>query len=342
MVSIIVPVFNVERYIHRCIDSLINQTYQDIEIILVDDGSTDSSGLICDNYKEKDKRINVIHRENGGLTSAVKLGLSVANGEYIAFVDSDDWVELNYIETMYEAMIKNNCELVCANAYQNAGNEVPMQLHNCKDGIYREKDIRDHIYPGLFCCIDSIGYRIAPARWAKLFLREKLLENIKYYKDNIQLGEDSLMTYPYILTCKDIICINNHIYHYLINQSSISHQFKKKNLEDLTLCIREYEAMSKELSVFDFTNQLCAKKTEIIYRTLHEIAKSTHAKNRKEMFRYFKSSINYYTNYSVIPYSKKFYIRLQYRLIQQKQVVFLWLLMIIKKLFEGKIIDGKC
>ena len=111
LISVIVPVYNVERYLKRCIESIINQTYKDLEIILVDDGSTDSSGNICDKYKKIDKRINVIHKENGGLSDARNEGLKVVTGTYIAFVDSDDYVDEQFLEKLYLAVKENNSDI---------------------------------------------------------------------------------------------------------------------------------------------------------------------------------------------------------------------------------------
>ena len=105
LISIIVPVYNVEAYIHQCIKSIIEQSYKNLEIILVDDGSKDKSGKICDDYARKDKRIKVIHKKNGGLSDSRNAGITVATGKYIAFVDSDDWIEKNMYEKMY-----NECE----------------------------------------------------------------------------------------------------------------------------------------------------------------------------------------------------------------------------------------
>ena len=102
MISVIVPIYNVEKYLIKCIESIINQTYKDLEIILVDDGSTDSSGKICDEFATKDNRIKVIHKKNGGLSSARNIGLDICKGNYISFIDSDDYIELD----MYEKMIK--------------------------------------------------------------------------------------------------------------------------------------------------------------------------------------------------------------------------------------------
>lgn len=112
MISVIVPVYNVEKYLPECIESIINQTYRDIEIILIDDGSTDNSGKICDKYASQDGRIRVIHKENGGLSDARNCGMKVANGEVISFVDSDDYLSPFFLEIMYEAMMKGNCDVV--------------------------------------------------------------------------------------------------------------------------------------------------------------------------------------------------------------------------------------
>ena len=106
LVSIIVPVYNVEKYLKKCVDSIINQTYKKIEIILIDDGSTDNSSIICDYYSKIDSRINVVHKKNGGLSDARNRGLDIANGEYICFIDSDDYVNLSFVEDLYNALIQ--------------------------------------------------------------------------------------------------------------------------------------------------------------------------------------------------------------------------------------------
>jgi len=110
-ISIIVPVYNVEKYIHRCIDSILHQTFKDFELILVDDGSLDNSGKICDEYAKEDDRIKVIHKENGGLSDARNVGLDIAQGEYIAFVDSDDWIEKDMYSILYENIRKYNADI---------------------------------------------------------------------------------------------------------------------------------------------------------------------------------------------------------------------------------------
>lgn len=118
LVSVIVPVYNVEKYLARCLDSIINQTYTNLEIILVDDGSKDSSGQICDEYAAKDQRIKVIHKQNGGLSSARNAGLDIASGSYIEFVDSDDWIDKDTVKENLELIINENSNVVFFNHYQ--------------------------------------------------------------------------------------------------------------------------------------------------------------------------------------------------------------------------------
>ena len=117
LISVIVPVYKVEDYLGRCVDSLLNQTYENLEIILVDDGSPDGSGKICDAYAERDGRVRVIHKENGGLSSARNAGLDIAGGEYVGFVDSDDWMDEHTYEWFMDMMLQEDLKLVCAGRY---------------------------------------------------------------------------------------------------------------------------------------------------------------------------------------------------------------------------------
>lgn len=132
-ISIIIPVYNVEPYLERCLNSVINQTYSNIEIILVDDGSTDDSGIMCDDYKRQDTRIKVIHKENGGLSSARNEGLKYITGEYFTFIDSDDYMRTDYISKMYEATDNKKIDMVICRAKKVIGEE-DYRLHLAKEG----------------------------------------------------------------------------------------------------------------------------------------------------------------------------------------------------------------
>lgn len=145
--SIIVPVYNVERYLNRCVDSILNQTYSDFELILVDDGSTDNCSDICDNYASIDKRVNVIHKNNGGVSSARNTGIKIAVGDYITFCDSDDYYKLNMLETVSDKLSVTDADILCFN-YDTLTSNGQKQGSNIDVGMF---DITDTI--DKFCCI---------------------------------------------------------------------------------------------------------------------------------------------------------------------------------------------
>jgi len=140
-ISIIVPVYKVEQYIHKCIDSILNQTLNDFELILVNDGSPDQCGQICDEYAKCDSRIKVIHKENGGQASARNMGLDIATGEYIGFVDSDDWIEPDMYEILYNECIINECEIISCSSIIHCKTKTvingghPLEIHNTTEAM---------------------------------------------------------------------------------------------------------------------------------------------------------------------------------------------------------------
>lgn len=220
MLSIIVPVYNVEKYIGKCIESIVNQTYKDLEIILVDDGSTDNSGKICDEWARKDKRIKVIHKKNGGLSDARNAGLDICTGDYIGFVDSDDYIELNMYEELLNDCIENNCDCSIST--------IIMEQENGKSKIEPKIEISK-----IGSNID--GHRLIllsnPATVNKLYKKE-LFNNIRFPKG--KLYED-IVTIPYIIDkCKEIYISNKAYYHYLQRNNSIVHtNFNLKKLDYL-------------------------------------------------------------------------------------------------------------
>lgn len=135
VISVIVPIYKVEQYLRQCVDSILNQTHRALEVILVDDGSPDGSGKICDEYAARDSRVRVIHKENGGLSDARNAGIDIARGDYIAFVDSDDWLEPDTYESMLAAMEKYQAKLVCAGRFDNSD-----ETGACTVGLCPEKE----------------------------------------------------------------------------------------------------------------------------------------------------------------------------------------------------------
>lgn len=214
MISIIVPIYKIEDLLPECIESLINQTYKDIEIILVDDGSPDRCPEICDDYAQKDDRIKVIHKSNGGLVSARKAGLQIAKGEYIGYVDGDDWVEPQMFEDFADIIARYNSDIVAAGFKKDIGNTVTMKTNSIKLGLYTEEEIKNYIIPNMFF-IDGVNQPgIYTYVWNKVFKKSLLYANQMNVDDDIFLGEDAACVYPTILNAESIYITDTCYYHY--------------------------------------------------------------------------------------------------------------------------------
>ena len=223
LISIIVPIYMIDRYVGICIESIINQTYKNLEIILVDDGSKDRCSEICDLYKAKDDRIKVIHKTNGGLVSARKFGLQESNGDYIAYVDGDDWIGPGFIEGLYRAAEASEADMVCAGFTRDLFSKSASFLNAMPAGIYEGDSLRK-----LWKCMISYDsyYRLGIFTyvWNKLFKREILLEPQNRVDNRISIGEDGAVTYPALLGCKKVAVIDNIAYHYRQREDSMLKQ----------------------------------------------------------------------------------------------------------------------
>lgn len=228
IVSIIVPVYEAELYLEQCIESLIHQTYQDIEIILVDDGSKDNSPFICDRYASEDARVYVIHKENAGSVLARRDGLQKASGEFILYVDSDDWIETTMVEDMLSEQKKSEadaviCEFICEN--QSGSYEESLFF---SEGYYNKTDMKNTIYPKLLNTGKFGEFGLQPSLWAKLFRKEYLQDVAKDAPATISLGEDAIITYPYMLRAESCFLIKKALYHYRINENSMTMAYNEK------------------------------------------------------------------------------------------------------------------
>ena len=209
LISIIIPVYNVEKYLDRCIKSVINQTYKNIEIILIDDGSTDKSLDICYNYLEQDNRIKVFHKENGGLSSARNYGINSSNGKYLTFIDSDDDIEKDYIEYLYNLIKKYGTKMsICS--YSVIKNNITNFGLNLDEKLLSTEECLDN----LLC---ENGFTVSAC--AKMY-DKNLFKNIKYPLN--KLCEDNGTTYKLIMQCKNIAYGNESKYNYYINDNSIT------------------------------------------------------------------------------------------------------------------------
>ena len=221
MISIIVPIYNEEKYLIRCVDSICGQTYADLEIILVEDGSTDSSGRICDEYVLKDTRIKVIHKENGGLVSARKAGIRAATGQYVGSVDGDDWIEPDMYEKLYHGLKAYNVDAVMCGRFDDTGSVSKRVYHGVGEGRYDKEKLIAEVYPQMIVGEVFFDWNIFPGIWDKLFKREKIIPYQMDVDDRIAMGEDAACIYPALLNVDSIYVMHECLYHYRQTTSSM-------------------------------------------------------------------------------------------------------------------------
>ena len=209
LVSIIVPIYKVEPYLRRCLDSIVNQTYTNLEIILVDDGSPDCCPQICDEYAARDKRVVVVHKENGGLSDARNAGLDICKGEYISFVDSDDWVDEGYIEKLLSFTQKENADIAIGENNRTEGCSEPSK-ENITIMAYTPKEALMHLFSQ-----NHIAFTVS---WGKLY-KKNLFSTLRFPKGKFH--EDEFTTYILFSKAKKIIYTSEILYYYYQRSGSI-------------------------------------------------------------------------------------------------------------------------
>lgn len=223
LISIIVPVYNIENYLDDCLLSITNQSYENIEIILVDDGSSDKCPALCDKWEQKDTRIKVIHKKNGGLSSARNVGIDLAQGEYIAFVDSDDFVASVMYEDLYEAIVRTQADIAISKIqnYYEDGHTSPFKSTKWHYVIDKEMILEHTEY--LHLCLST---KIETSAWNKLFKR-KLFDDVRFSEG--RLAEDYLMMYYILKNVRKVVYLNKIHYNYRIRQGGICSSFSHLN-----------------------------------------------------------------------------------------------------------------
>lgn len=258
LISVIVPIYGIDRYLGICIESLIDQTYRNIEIILVDDGSLDRCPEICDLYAKKDSRIKVVHKQNGGLVSARKAGLEVATGDYIGYVDGDDWVDSGFYQAMVTTISEYGSDVVVAGMSRDLFSISSKIMSKIPAGNYegeRLKKLKQNMLT--YERFSRIG--ITTYVWNKLFKREKLIPFQMSVDNGISIGEDAAVTYPYLMDCDKVSVINNCDYHYRQREDSMLKKTTSYSREVVGLKkLHEHLVIAAELydSEFNYKNQI--------------------------------------------------------------------------------------
>lgn len=229
-VSVIVPIYKVEKYLRQCIDSIINQSLKDIEIILVNDGSPDNCPKICDEYKKIDSRIKVIHKKNGGLSSARNAGMKIATGEYIGFVDSDDYIEHDMYEKMYYTAKEHDVDFVMSDYYKVHETNKTEVSAIIDGGIYNKNKIKNIIYPQLIMK-ENIDYGPLLAVWHCLYKNSFLKDNDIYFDEVVKYSEDNLFSSIVGYKSESFYYMKgSYFYNYRYNPNSISATYKEDSL----------------------------------------------------------------------------------------------------------------
>ena len=225
-VSIIVPVYNAAKYLDKCVNSLVSQTYSNLEILLVDDGSVDDSGSMCDHFAKEYSLVRSLHKENGGLVSAWKYGVEHSTGEYLSFVDSDDWVDSRMVADMAERLTGGECEIISSDYVieRDDGTSEPV-YQRLAPGAYDREALLKNVLP--FVLGQEHRY-VTISRCMKLISRELVINNMRYCDTSIRMGEDTTIMLPCLLDCERLVIMDHKTYyHYLYVKESMIHKYDK-------------------------------------------------------------------------------------------------------------------
>ncbi|MDU6723145.1 MAG: glycosyltransferase [Streptococcus mitis] len=238
-ITVIVPVYNVENYLNKCLDSLINQTYKNLEIIVINDGSTDNSGEICQEYAQKDNRIIYIEKENGGLSDARNVGLDKMTGSYVTFIASDDWVELDYVEILYKKIIEYQADISVGNYYSYNEDEEIYYFHIYGNSYYEKVYDNVSIFENLYESQEMKSFALISA-CGKLY-KAKLFDYLRF--DKGKLGEDGYFNQKMYLSVNKVVYLNKGLYAYRQRSGSITKTWTEKWMHALV------DAMSERITL---------------------------------------------------------------------------------------------
>lgn len=232
LLSVIVPIYNTEKYLNQCVESILQQTYQNLEILLIDDGSTDGSLTLCRAFEKKDKRIHVIHKKNEGLIATKKVGLEKATGDYVGFVDSDDWIERDMYTRLMEAAETNGADIVVGDNVIEYPDRIVPVTQGIEPGVYTKEELISKVYPQLiFTEEGKLGF--SPSLCTKIFKRELVKKYQEIVDERIRAGEDAACTYPCMLEAECIVYVGNcYSYHYRIHMESMTHKSEKMYIDE--------------------------------------------------------------------------------------------------------------
>lgn len=318
-ISILIPVYNTGKFLEKCLESVVNQNLKEIEIICVNDGSIDNSLEILQNFAQKDKRIIIIDKENGGLTTARNAALKIAKGKYCLNIDSDDWIEQGYFEAMYERAEKDNLDIVISDIKK--WDEKKDEIEEIKDLDIGNNDIIDnYTYLKELYTTNFLNYT-----WNKLIKRELYIKNQIFYDENIFLLEDAEVLGRLIYFAKRIGKVNKSFYYYRIGNNNSSGKIVFKNLTDVLECYEHLEKFFIDKKEFELKNMISKIKNIDIISSILKGYYSNYKEYPAFINKYLKiiKKDKYMSLNDILKAKKKKYL-LRYNLIklfQNKQLI---------------------
>lgn len=298
IISIIIPIYNTQKYLSRCIGSVLEQTYQDFELILVDDGSTDNSLELCRKWSKIDQRIVLISQENGGVSKARNAGLDAAKGKYITFIDSDDWVSSDYLAILSETMEKNDAQLVVGSykaMYTRLRKLSLSKLPTKKINIADNEEVRSTLLSVHFC-----------APWAKLFLNEIIQNSNLRFPLNIRSGEDTIFVRNYLSKCARIYTVSNVIYYYnRMNELAATTKYYAEIFDWDSLLLLELENLLHNWNIKEeYSKKILSEETTFYFveRCLNVVIHHHKSKNKSEGIVKIRHGLEVFGDYISVDY----------------------------------------
>ncbi len=288
--SVIVPVYKVEKYLPACIESVLNQTFSDFELILVDDGSPDSCPDICDSFKEKDNRIKVVHKQNGGLASARRAGIKAAQGDYVFNLDSDDLILTDTLECAYNIINDTKCEIVSFSYKWVKNGKTVNVTDDCLDeGFYSKQDIEKNIYPKILMDKDMkhISYYLS----GKAVKRELLTPIQLSVSEKISLGEDLCCVVPCYLKAQSVYLSKKEVYLYTVREDSLSKDFNSNQIYLIENVINEI-SKNDFSDISDIEKQLCRYSCFMCFAILASAAEGNYFNSIKTIRKNILNSMH--------------------------------------------------
>ena len=276
-ISVIVPIYNGEIRLRKCIDSIITQTYEKLEILLIDDGSTDYSGKICDEYAKKDNRVKVIHKKNEGVAVARNSGLKAATGEYCTFVDCDDYIESVMYQEMMKVADQYECDVVMCDCVKEFRKKQFIYTHEIRGGYYNRSQIEKEYFQNLLL-MSNVEYPPTISNWLLVFKRMLVVEQsgsdlLKiHYKEGIRFSEDLLFGAELLYHANSFYYMKEAcFYHYWMNSNSVTHTFTVDKWKDYVQLHGHIKEIFYNCKIYDFSHQVDLVLLFFVYNSMGDI-----------------------------------------------------------------------